>query len=352
MTTSTVSTKPAAGGSRAGSPRRTNRGTVTLVALVCAGVLLVGILWGLSLGSEHIGWGTVLRSWFSADSPAQEIVRTIRMPRILLAALVGANLAAAGTIMQAITANPVASPDIMGVNAGAAVVVVTAITVLPSLAGAPTILLAFVGAAAAGITVMALAGMGSGKVSPVRLALAGVTASTLLVSLTQVLVIFHENDTQSVLFWLVGGVNFAQWHDITTALPWSLAGLAGAMALARSLNILALGEDMARGLGQNVERTRALGAVTVIVLCGASVAVAGPIAFVGLVAPHIVRGLVGSNHLIVVPLSALTGAAITVYADIGSRYVNPPFEVPTGVVTALVGAPIFVYLARRQKART
>ncbi|MEV5172610.1 iron ABC transporter permease [Streptomyces flaveolus] len=319
------------------------------VAVAGVGLLAVGMLWALSLGSERIGWSSVAHAWISADSPAEQIVRTIRMPRVLLAALVGANLAVSGAVMQAITANPIASPDIMGVNAGAAVVVVAAITVVPSMAGAPSILLAFGGAAAAGITVMVLAGMGTGKVSPVRLALAGVTASSLLVSLTQVLVIFHENDTQSVLFWLVGGVNFAQWHDLTTALPWTAAGLLVAMALAKSLNILALGEDMARGLGQHVERTRALGAAVVIVLCGASVAVAGPIAFIGLIAPHITRRLVGSNHLRVLPVAMLVGAVLTVYADIGSRYVNPPFEVPTGVVTALVGAPIFIYLARRQK---
>ncbi|MGV9347394.1 FecCD family ABC transporter permease [Streptomyces spiralis] len=340
-----VKSPPAGPAGRGRDPRI----VVAAVAVAGVGLLAVGMLWALSLGSEQIGWSSVAHAWFSADSPAEQIVRTIRMPRVLLAALVGASLAVSGAVMQAITANPIASPDIMGVNAGAAVVVVAAITVVPSMAGAPSILLAFGGAAAAGITVMVLAGMGTGKVSPVRLALAGVTASSLLVSLTQVLVIFHENDTQSVLFWLVGGVNFAQWHDLTTALPWTAAGLLAALSLAKSLNILALGEDMARGLGQHVERTRALGAAVVIVLCGASVAVAGPIAFIGLIAPHITRRLVGSNHLRVLPVAMLVGAVLTVYADIGSRYVNPPFEVPTGVVTALVGAPIFIYLARRQK---
>lgn len=350
MSAPATSARPAAGDVATRPTGWTDRAMVAAVVVTGLVLLVVGALWGLSRGSEHIGWSTVLHSWFSGDTPAEQIIRTIRLPRVLLAAIVGANLAASGAVMQAVTANPIASPDIMGVNAGAAATVVLAVTILPSIAGAPTILLAFVGAAAAGITVMGLAGMGSGRVSPVRLALAGVTASTLLVSLTQVLVIFNENDTQSVLFWLVGGVNFAQWTDIRSVLPWTVAGLAAAMALARSLNILALGDDMARGLGQNVNRTRAFGAIAVIVLCGASVAVAGPIAFVGLIAPHIARKLVGSNYVRVLPLSALVGAVLTVYADIGSRYVNPPFEVPTGVVSALVGAPIFIYLARRQKA--
>ncbi len=352
MSASVSSVEPATGG-RGSAPQPTgwtNRAMVAAIVLAGLVLLVVGALWGLSRGSEHIGWSTVLHSWFSGDTPAEQIIRTIRLPRVVLAVLVGANLAVAGAVMQAVTANPIASPDIMGVNAGAAAVVVAAITILPSIAGAPTVLLAFGGAAAAGITVMGLAGMGSGKVTPVRLALAGVTASTLLVSFTQMLVIFNENDTQSVLFWLVGGVNFAQWADIRSVLPWTVIGLVAAMSLARSLNILALGDDMARGLGQNINRTRAFGAAVVIVLCGASVAVAGPIAFVGLIGPHIARKLVGASYVRVLPVSALVGAVITLYADVGSRYVNPPFEVPTGVVSALVGAPVFIYLARRQKA--
>ncbi|MET7998093.1 iron ABC transporter permease [Amycolatopsis sp. NPDC005232] len=330
--------------------RRLKRRHVAAVAVIVFGILVIGVLWALSLGSQPIPWSTVLRSLFAGDSPEEAIVRVVRMPRVLLAVLVGANLAVSGALMQGITTNPLAAPDIMGVNSGAAVVVVAATTMVPSLLGAPSVVLAFVGAAAAGIAVMVLAGMGAGRVSPVRLTLAGVTASTLLVSLTQVLVIFHENDAQRVLFWLVGGVNFANWDSVRTVLPWTVLGLAAAMAMARAMNLLALGEDMARGLGQNVERTRAIGAGVVIVLSGASVAVAGPIAFVGLIVPHIVRRFVGSSYAMVLPLCVVLGAALTVFADIASRFINPPYEVPSGVVSALIGAPIFIYLARRQKA--
>lgn len=333
------------------SPRQQGRRRHLVVATgVALVVLVVGVTWGLSIGSQPIPWSTVLRSLFASDNPDEAIVRVVRLPRVLLACLVGANLAVSGALMQGITANPLAAPDIMGVNSGASVVVVAVTTMIPALAGAPSVLLAFIGAAAAGITVMVLAGMGAGRVSPVRLTLAGVTASTLLVSLTQVLVIFHENDAQRVLFWLVGGVNFANWDSVRTVLPWTVLGLAAAMALARAMNLLALGEDMARGLGQNVERTRAIGAGVVIMLSGASVAVAGPIAFVGLIVPHIVRRFVGSSYAVVLPLCVLLGAALTVFADIASRFVNPPYEVPSGVVSALIGAPIFIYLARRQKA--
>lgn len=335
---------------RSSPGRRANRLRVTVVTVAALCLLVVGALWALSIGSQPIPLSTVLGSFFSGDSSDEAIVQIVRLPRVVLAVLVGANLAVAGALMQGITANPLAAPDIMGVNAGAAVCVVLALTTIPALVGTPSVLLAFFGAGVSGIAVMVLAGMGGGQVSPVRLTLAGVTASTLLISLTQVLVIFHENDAQRVLFWLVGGVNFANWDSVQTVLPWTVLGLAAAMAMAKAMNLLALGEDMARGLGQNVERTRTVGAAVVIVLSGASVAVAGPIAFVGLIVPHIARRLVGSSYVVMLPLCVSLGAALTVFADIASRFVNPPYEVPSGVVSALIGAPIFIYLARRQKA--
>jgi ABC-type Fe3+-siderophore transport system permease subunit len=314
----------------------TSKQRVTWVALALIVLVVVGVMWGLSIGSQHIALSRIPGAIFRAEDADGLIIQSIRLPRVVLALCVGAALAVAGALMQAVAANPLAAPEIMGVNAGAVFVVVLAITVVPSLSGAPTILLAFGGAAVAGVSVMLLAGSGRGRVSPVRLALAGVTASSLLISLTQVLIIFNENSTDSVLFWLVGGVNL-------------VVGLIGSFAMSRPLNLLALGDDMARGLGQNVERTRVLGSALVIVLCGAAVSVAGPVAFIGLIVPHIMRRLVGSSYTVLLPLCAGGGAALVLYADLLSRYVKPPFEVPAGVVTALLGAPIFVYLARRQK---
>lgn len=327
----------------------TSKQRVTWVTVALLVVIVAGVVWALSIGSQPISLSRLPGAIFKADQPDELILQSIRLPRVVLALCVGAALAVAGALMQAVAANPLAAPEIMGVNAGAVLVVVLAVTVMPSLSGAPTILLAFGGAAAAGVSVMFLAGSGRGRISPVRLALAGVTASSLLISFTQVLIIFDENSTDSVLFWLVGGVNFATWTDIRNLLPWLAIGLVGAFAMARPLNLLALGDDMARGLGQNVERTRLMGSVLVVVLCGAAVSVAGPVAFIGLIVPHIVRRLVGSSYAVLLPLSALGGAVLVLYADVVSRYVKPPFEVPAGVVTALIGAPIFIYLARRQK---
>lgn len=329
---------------------RTPKGAVTVVALVVVALLVVGMAWSLSLGAEPISVGGLLHGLFHSSDTDDLIVRSLRLPRVVLALLVGGALCVAGALMQAVAANPLAAPEIMGVNGGAVFVVVLGATVFPSLAGAPTLLLAFVGAGVAGFSVMMLAGSGRGRTSPVRLALAGVTMTSLLVALTQVLIIFNENSTDGVLFWLVGGINSASWSDIVSILPWIAVGLVGAFALARSLNLLALGEDMARGLGQNVERTRVIGSVLVVVLCAASVSVAGPVAFIGLIIPHIMRRLVGSSYVVLLPLCMLGGAALLLYADIASRFVNPPYEEPAGVVTALIGAPVFVYLARRQKA--
>ncbi len=329
---------------------RTNRVRAGGVALILALIVVAGVMWSLTLGSQHIPITKVPHALFNDSTTNDLIIRTIRMPRVALALLVGAGLAVGGAVMQAIAGNPLAAPEIMGINAGAVLVVVLGITVLPSLNGAPTMLLAFAGAAVAGVSVLMLAGSGRGRTSPVRLALAGVTATSLLISVTQVLIIFHDNSSDSVLFWLVGGINFASWADVRDVAPWIVIGLVGAFGLARSLNLISLGDDMARGLGHKVERTRLIGGGLVIVLSGASVAVAGPIAFVGLIIPHIFRRVVGSNYAVLLPISAIGGMALLLYADIATRYVRPPYEEPAGVITALIGAPIFIYLARRQKA--
>jgi iron complex transport system permease protein len=266
----------------------------------------------------------------------------------LLAALAGGALAIAGVVMQAITRNPLGAPEILGINTGAAVVVALSITYFPGLAGQPVVVLAFIGAACAAALVFGIARFGRGGVSPVRLALAGVTVSILLYSLMQGTFIMKSQDSGSFFFWLIGGVGYASWRDIHLALPWMAAGFLLALFLAGRLNILALGDDVARGLGQNVGRTRFLGAVCVVLLAGAAVGVAGPIAFIGLIVPHTARKLVGNNHYILIPTSFLFGAALLLYADIVTRYLNHHVETPAGLVTALIGAPFFHDLARRE----
>jgi len=324
---------------------------VLVVTLAGLGLLAAGMVWDLMIGARPMSPGQVVDALFgSSHNLSAEIVRTIRLPRVVMAVAVGFAMAVAGVLMQGATANPLAAPDIVGVSAGASLVVVVAATVVAQVTGTALVLLSILGAGLAAFAVMAVAGVGQGRSSPVRLALAGVTATAMLLAFTQALLLLHQNGTAGVFFWLVGGVNYATWSQLDVALPWIVAGGVGAMLLAVPMNLLALGDDTARGVGLNVERARTLGVLCVICLAGAGVAVAGPIAFVGVIVPHITRRLVGHNHLVVIPLAGLLGATLLVLADVACRYIQFPFETPTGIVTAMIGAPFFLYLARRQKA--
>jgi iron complex transport system permease protein len=321
---------------------------VGILALFC-----VGFVWSVSIGSEPIGlgdiWHGMLMTTSTTDNVHQLVVHLIRLPRALLAGMVGGTLAVAGVVMQSITRNPLGAPEILGVNAGAAVTVALASTIWPGIATVGLVVLSFGGGAAAAGLVFGLARFGRGGLSPVRLALAGVTISLLLFSLMQGILIVFSQDPSLFFFWLVGGVNYAEWHDVRIAAPWMAGGLVLAAFLAARLNVLALGDDVARGLGQNVGATRFLGVVSVVVLSCAAVGVAGPVAFIGLIAPHIVRKLVGHNHFVVLPVSLVLGAALFLYADVASRFLVEGGETPSGIVTALVGAPLFIWLARREK---
>jgi ferric citrate transport system permease protein len=336
-------------GAATAAPNRRLRALATLAVIVV--VFCVGFLWSISIGTEPISLRDMIVGIFDpADGNVHQlVVHLIRLPRVVLAALVGATLAVAGVVMQSITNNPLGAPEILGVNAGAAVTVALATTIVPSIADAGTLFLAFGGGAVAAALVFGIARYGRGGLSPVRLALAGVTISLLLFSLMQGILIVFSQNAELFFFWLIGGVNNANWHEVDIALPWMVAGLVLALLLAARLNVLALGDDVARGLGQNVTWTRFLGAACVVLLAGAAVGVAGPVAFLGLITPHIVRKLTSHNHFVVVPVSIVVGATLFVYADIGSRYLAEGIETPSGVVTAMIGAPFFIYLARREK---
>jgi ABC-type Fe3+-siderophore transport system permease subunit len=336
-------------GAPAGAPERRLVGLA--VAVVGAVLLAVGFCWAVSIGPQPIGLHDLILGIVHPDKTVvnQLIVHEIRLPRAILAGVVGACLAVSGAIMQSITANPLGSPEILGINAGAAFVVVLSLTLAPGLQGFALMPLAFTGAALAAALVFGMARYGRGGLSPARLALAGVTVSFLLFALVQGSMILSQEAADTLFYWLIGGVTYADWSQVRTLVPFAIGGVLAAFLLAHRLNVLGLGEDMARGLGQNVARTRLAGALVVVVLAGGAVGVAGPVGFVGLMTPHIVRKLVGFNHFVVLPLSALLGAALLAYSDIVARYLNRGFETPAGIVTALIGAPFFIYLARRQR---
>ncbi|MGG3125102.1 iron ABC transporter permease [Priestia megaterium] len=318
---------------------------IYIVGLASLCLLIVGIFIHTSLGSSSISITDVIKAIFKPDNSKQTtIIQTLRMPRVVLAALVGASLAVAGALMQAITRNSLASPQVFGVNAGASLAIVIATILFPGLNSMTTVYMAFLGAALGGITVYSFAS--GGKTTHIKLALAGMAVHLFLSSLTQGAIVLNEQATD-VLYWLVGSVNGKDWSHVTLLLPWSILGLIVAFIMSRSISILVLGENMATGLGEKVQWIRFVAGITVIILAGSSVAVAGPIGFVGLIVPHITRKLVGGDYQRILPFSALLGAILLVYADAISRFIAYPFESPVGIVTSLIGAPFFLYLARK-----
>lgn len=316
------------------------------VLLMLALVALVGMVVSVSQGEYPIPPLEVVKTILgleTANSDYSFIVNTLRLPRTIVAFLVGVGLAIAGTITQGITRNPLAAPGIIGVNAGASLAAVTLIVVLPS---APVVALpvaAFGGALTIALLIYLLAWNGGS--SPVRLILVGIGFSLIAGALTNLMVTFGEiNSVSQALVWLAGSVYGRSWEQVMALLPWLVIFGGLALLLTRELNTLNLGDDVARGLGSRIEWQRGLLLLTCVALAGASVATAGSIGFVGLMAPHLGRQLVGPSHEGLMPTSAMMGGMIVVWADLLGRLLFAPIELPCGIVTAAIGAPYFVYL--------
>ncbi|MYL30692.1 iron chelate uptake ABC transporter family permease subunit [Halobacillus halophilus] len=323
---------------------RFKTGTVILVGIL---LLLAGFTASLSIGAYSISFSEVFGLLFSPDgSKASSIIETIRLPRAVTGVVIGMCLASAGGLMQAITNNPLASPQVFGVNAGASLMVVIGVVLFPGLGAGTLVYAAFLGAAAGGAAVYYMASTGGGM-TPVKLALSGITIHLLLSSMIEGVVLFHETSTEDVLFWLAGGIDGRAWPDVQLLLPWAAVGLFGAVVIGKPLTTLGLGDDVAQGLGQKIGWIRGGAAILVVILAGISVAVAGPIGFIGLIIPNIIRKLLGPDYRILLPVSALYGAVLLTSADVLSRFISYPGEAPVGIVTALIGAPFFLYLAGR-----
>jgi iron complex transport system permease protein len=311
--------------------------------------LLLAVLLSLAVGSRAIPPDQVLDALLhGGTSRNAEVVRSLRVPRTVIGIMVGAALAVAGVVMQGVTRNPIAEPGILGVSQGASLGVVCAI----AYAGVGTlsgyVWFAFAGAGAAAVAVYAIAARGRGGASPVKLALAGAAMNAFLTSIVSGVLTTDAQTLETYRFWQVGSLSGRDTHIIGMIWPFLLAGLLLVLAMARGLDALALGEDVAKGLGQNVAVLRLLGALGATVLTGAAVAAAGPIAFVGLAVPHLARALVGTAHRWVLPMAALLGPVMILVSDVVGRIVFPPSEVPVAVMTALVGVPFLVALVRRR----
>lgn len=324
---------------------------VALLAVVLIAVLGALALFSLTVGMRAITLSGVLHALRSAGSqePSDLVVWTLRLPRLLAALVCGVSFAVAGALMQGVTNNPLASPSILGINAGASFGLALAMIFLLAASLQVTIVSAFFGAALATAFILVLASLKHG-LTPVYIALAGTAVSAVFLAVTQVLVVFFDV-AQELSYWTAGGISGIRMRAILGVVPWTILGRILAVSVSRSVTLLSFGEDMAIGLGGRLSRIRLRAGLAVLILAGSAVAVAGPVGFVGLVVPHITRRIVGIDYRLVVPFSALLGALLVLVADMVARTVAPPFEIPLGAVTALVGVPFFRYLANRKEVR-
>lgn len=299
-------------------------------------------------GYTDTGWGMAVDAFFGFDGSTEHLVlTTIRLPRAIIAAVVGASLAIAGVFMQTLTKNPLASPEIFGVNAGAGFAIVVALTVFSVTSLQAFTWIAFLGAAVAAIGVYLIGSIGREGLTPMKLTLAGAAMAAMFASFTQGLLVLNEAALEQVLFWLAGSVQGRKLEYLVNVLPYLSVGWVLSMIIANKMNVFAMGEDVAKGLGLKTGLLKMSAAFIIILLAGGSVAIAGPIGFIGMVIPHFARAIVGIDHRWVLPYSAFLGASLLLAADIGARYIIMPQEVPVGVMTAIIGTPFFVYLARK-----
>ncbi|MCW3471719.1 iron ABC transporter permease [Rhodococcus pyridinivorans] len=319
--------------------------------LVLLGVLVLLVIASITIGSRNVDWADIVAALGGATDNIGQGAIAKRIPRTVLAMLVGAALGLAGAVMQGVTRNPLADPGILGVNMGASLAVVIGMAWFGLWTQTSMIWVAIIGAAAAAVFVYTIGSLGRGGATPLKLALAGAATSAALASFVTAVILPRGDIAGSVRSWQIGGVGGANFDAISQALPFFVLGFAICLLSARSLNSLALGDDMAAGLGERVALARGIASLGAVLLCGAATAIAGPIAFVGLVVPHLCRLLIGIDNRWLLPFSALVGAGLLTAADVVGRIVARPAEIDVGIITALIGAPFFVYIVRRQKLR-
>lgn len=317
----------------------------------CVLVLLAVCAVSIAVGTRNVGLGTVWDALFHHTGAGdQTIVRDLRVPRTVLGVLVGLSLGVAGAVIQAVTRNPLADTQVLGINAGAGLFVVTAIGLLGLTSITAYVWFAFAGVAVAMVLVYGLASTGRGGATPIRLTLAGVALGAVMDGVSGGVRLLRPRAFDSMRFWDVGAL-VGRGPDIIAAIaPFVLVGLALALVVARSLNAVALGDDLARALGANVRRTRVLAVLSVTLLAGSATAAVGPIGFVGLVVPHAARWLIGTDQRWIFAFTTVGAPILLLSADIAGRVLIRPGELQAGIVTAFVGAPVLIWLVRRRPA--
>ena len=315
--------------------------------------LALAVVASIAVGTKGLPPSVVLEALLHRDpaDPDHLIVWQVRIPRTLIGLLAGAALGLSGVIIQGVTRNPLADPGILGVNAGASLCVVVAISVLGVSSMTGYVWFAFLGAGLAAVLVYGIGSLGHDRATPLKIALTGAACEAAFRSLTTGILVTDNSTFDQFRFWQVGSLAGRDTTVVTQALPFLIAGFVLALASARILNGLAMGDDVARGLGQNVPLGRALCALAVVVLCGTATAMAGPIAFLGLMVPHAARLITGPDHRWLLPYSMLLAPLVLLVADVIGRVIAQPGEVQVGIVTAAIGAPVFILLVRRKRVR-
>ena len=324
----------------AGKKRRTLM-LIALAAFACLGMLV-----SVGKGSVDIPVTEITAFLAGAgNSPHGQIIYNIRLPRSIVAALVGINLALSGAILQAVMKNPLADPHIIGISSGAGIAGITVMILFPALEYLITPV-AFVGAMLAAVAIYMLAWKNG--IKPVRIILAGVAVSAFLSAGISGLLVFYSDRVNGALMWMVGGLAARSWPHVSIIVPYAMIGLVLAIASSHYLNILQLGDDMAKGLGVNVEVTRIVLTAIAALLAASAVSVVGLLGFVGLVIPHVSRLILGSDYRFLIPGAALLGIAIVTLSDTFARVAFAPVELPVGIIMAFIGAPFFLFLLRRE----
>ncbi|KAA0941018.1 iron ABC transporter permease [Sporosarcina sp. ANT_H38] len=324
------------------------------ISVLVLSIILLGIcvLASLAFGSRTVGWDELMAGLFQPDvqSHGANVVRQ-RIARTVFCLMCGAALGVSGALMQSVTRNPIADPSILGVNTGASLFVVCGISFLNISTPSQYIWFALAGAIITAIFVFGIGSMGSGGATPLKLVLAGAATSAALSSLVMAIMIPRSNVMDQFRFWQVGSVGSGNWSTISTLIPFLLVGILIALFSAPALNALALGDEVAKGLGVRTGTLRLIAAFGGVLLCAAATALAGPIGFIGLLATHVIRLIIGPDLRYVIPMAALSGAIILMISDVCGRLIGSPGELEVGVVTAFVGAPILILLTMKSKMR-
>lgn len=326
------------------TPELTRGGVINPVLLACVmlALLVVAAIANLMVGAYGLTLERSLSAlFFPSDSIDSALIYDVRLPRLVQTILVGINLAVAGVLIQTLTRNPLASPQTFGINAGAALAIVTSVVAFPALSQWGTVIPAFAGAAVVGFLMWILSL--SPAITPMKVALAGISIQLVLAALMQAILIAN-NASQDIVYWLAGSVNSAQWTKVGVILPFTIVGTVVAIAGGQHFGLLALDKSTGTSLGQNARRIGGLASILIVALAGSAVAVSGPIGFVGLMVPHIVRRLAGEDQRTLLALSSIAGPLLLVAADLAGKLIAYPAELPVGIVTAILGAPAFLFI--------